>query len=226
MRKSIYVYLLVSISWLYGCKESSSNLSQEETSEDTTGYTFADEEPIEELIPLVSDFLPEVIVLLEEIDQTYHQELLDTTININIYTSNIKKAMNLGVYSTDLMYACINRDTLYNERYVKTINAFARQLEVVPEEERLIHFNPDADSLLYDIIQQLSHDQYHQYFAVEKDKVEYSFLVSMGAWVEFLHICCQVYAISPSEELRKQIAEQKITCPTFRCTSPFTMTTP
>ncbi|MEM9983097.1 MAG: hypothetical protein AAF734_11415 [Bacteroidota bacterium] len=103
MRKSIYIYLLVSISWLYGCKESSSNLSQEGILEDTTGYTFADEEPMEELIPLVSDFLPEVIVLLEEIDQTYHQELLDTTININIYTSNIKKAMNLGVYSTDLM---------------------------------------------------------------------------------------------------------------------------
>ncbi len=162
--------------------------------------------------PVISDFIPEVIVLLENVDKKYHPELLDSTINTQLYPNETKKALNLGVYSTDLMYACMNHDTTYNLAYVKAINQFAKDLCITEGEEKLLHFRQNPDSLLYDIITQLSHDRYHQYFTLGQDKVEHSFLVSTGAWIEFLHLSCQILRLSgyQNEELKKQIAEQKI----------------
>ena len=155
----------------------------------------------------------EISVLLKEVGSKYDNDLLNPSENISKYNSNFKKALNLGVYGTDLGYTNIyehNQDALF---YLDAIKTLAEDLSIGQFFDfgiikRLAANSRNVDSLL--LISTRNFNNINDYLQ-EQRRSNLSVLFLTGGWLEALHISCQVYASNPGNvELQERIGEQKI----------------
>lgn len=155
----------------------------------------------------------EISVLLKEVGSKYDNEILNPSENTSKYNSNFKKALNLGVYGTDLGYTNIyehNQDALF---YLDAIKTLAEDLSIgqffdFGTIKRLAANSRNVDSLL--LISTRNFNQINDYLQ-EQRRSNLSVLLLTGGWLEALHISCQVYASNPGNvELQERIGEQKI----------------
>lgn len=156
----------------------------------------------------------EISVLLKESGANYDKSLLNPINNKSKYNSNYDKALNLGVYGTDLGYTNIyerNQDAL---DYLNSIKELADELSIgqffnIGMIRRLATNSRNLDSLL--LITTKNFNSINEYLQ-DQQRSNLSVLLLAGGWVEALHILCQVVDKNPnSEDLRERIGEQKIT---------------
>jgi len=194
---------------------------EEKPKDETTGTTeanagTADTEPQEDILApgVMNDIIQsipsplEVSILIKDLGTDYHKDpdLVDN------YTNNYKKALNLGVYSTDLGYANIyekNQDAL---NYLNSIKKLADGLNIgqffdYTTIKKLTQSNKDLDSLL-----QLTTQNFEKINTeLRKQKREYlSILILTGGWLEANYITSLVYKESNNADLREKIGEQKL----------------
>ena len=155
----------------------------------------------------------EIAVLLKESGTNYDNNFLNSTNNISDYNSNFKKALNLGVYGTDLGYTNIyekNQDAL---AYLTSIRDLSDGLSIgqffnFGTIKRLATNSRNLDSLLLITTQNFNNINAH---LQEQQRANLSVLILTGGWLEALHILSQVAEKNPSsQELRERIGEQKI----------------
>lgn len=155
----------------------------------------------------------EISVLLKEVGSKYDNELLNPSENTSKYNSNFKKALNLGIYGTDLGYTNIyehNQDALF---YLEAIKTLAEDLSIgqffdFGTIKRLAANSRNVDSLLLISTKNFNHINH---YLQEQRRSNLSVLLLTGGWLEALHISCQVYAGNPGNvELQERIGEQKI----------------
>jgi len=155
----------------------------------------------------------EVSVLLKEAGTQYDASILNSTDNISKYNSNYEKALNLGVYGTDLGYTNIyeqNQDAIF---YLNAIKDLADGLSIgqffnFGVIKRLATNSRNLDSLL--LITTINFNNINSYLQ-EQQRANLSVLLLSGGWVEALHIMCKVSEKNPGNmELRERIGEQKI----------------
>jgi hypothetical protein len=151
--------------------------------------------------------------MLKEVGTEYNTGMLSSAENTSKYNSNYKKALNLGVYGTDLGYTNIynkNQDALF---YLKSIRDLADGLSIgqffdFGTISRLATNSNNLDSLL--LITTQNFNNINAYLQEQK-RSNLSVLLLAGGWLEALHISCQVNEINPgNEELEEKIGEQKI----------------
>ncbi len=155
----------------------------------------------------------EISVLLKESGASYNRNLLNATNNISDYNNNFSKALNLGVYGTDLGYTNIyeqNQDAIF---YLNSIKELADGLSIgqffnFGTIKRLATNSRNLDSLLLITTQNFNHiNTYLQ----QQQRSNLSVLLLTGGWVEALHIINQVtLADLSNQELRERVGEQKI----------------
>lgn len=155
----------------------------------------------------------EVSVLLKESGTKYDASILNSTDNISKYNSNFEKALNLGVYGTDLGYTNIyeqNQDAIF---YLNAIKDLADGLSIgqffnFGVIKRLATNSRNLDSLL--LITTINFNNINAYLQ-EQQRANLSVLLLSGGWIEALHIMCKVAEKNPNNmELRERIGEQKI----------------
>lgn len=155
----------------------------------------------------------EVSVLLKESGTKYDASILNSTDNISKYNSNFEKALNLGVYGTDLGYTNIyeqNQDAIF---YLNAIKDLADGLSIgqffnFGVIKRLATNSRNLDSLL--LITTINFNNINTYLQ-EQQRANLSVLLLSGGWIEALHIMCSVAEKNPNNmELRERIGEQKI----------------
>lgn len=170
------------------------------------------EEVLESILQQIPSPL-EIAVLLKQSGTSYDSDLLNGADNISDYNSNFQKALNLGVYSTDLGYTNIyeqNQDAL---AYLTTIRDLSEGLSIgrlfnFGTIKRLATNSRDLDSLLLITTQNFNNINAH---LQEQQRANLSVLILTGGWLEALHIICQVAEKNPTnQELRERIGEQKI----------------
>jgi hypothetical protein len=129
------------------------------------------------------------------------------------YNSNFEKALNLGIYGTDLGYTNIyeqNQDALF---YLSSIKELADGLSIgqffdFNTIKRLATNSRNLDSLL--LITTKNFNNINGFLQQQK-RANLSILILTGGWLEALHITCQVVAKNPdSASLKERIGEQKI----------------
>lgn len=156
----------------------------------------------------------EISVLLKESGTNYNEGFLNSTDNISAYNSNFKKAINLGIYGTDLGYTNIyeqNQDAIF---YLNAIRDLSDGLSIgqffnFGTIQRLATNSRNLDSLL--LITTKNFNSINSYLQ-EQQRSNLSVLLLTGGWVEALHILCQVSLKNPdNQELIERIGEQKIT---------------
>lgn len=155
----------------------------------------------------------EISVLLKESGTNYDKGILNATSNISGYNDNFKKALNLGVYATDLGYTNIyeqNQDAIF---YLNSIKELADGLSIgqffnFGTIKRLATNSRNLDSLLLITTQNMNNINA---FLQENQRSNLSVLILTGGWVEALHIINQVTLRNlDSQELKERIGEQKI----------------
>ncbi len=155
----------------------------------------------------------EIAVLLKQSGTDYDNSLLNSAGNTSLYNNNFKKALNLGVYGTDLGYTNIyekNQDAL---SYLTAIKDLSEGLSIgqffnFGTIQRLATNSRNLDSLLLITTQNFNNINAH---LQEQQRANLSVLLLAGGWIEAVHIICQVAERNPdNQELRERIGEQKI----------------
>ena len=170
------------------------------------------EEDVKEIIQRIPSPL-EIAVLRKEVGLKYDPDILNTTESHMSYNTTFKKALNLGIYGTDLGYTNIyehNEDAI---SYLNAIRKLAAELSIGQffDFETIAHLATNSrnlDSLL--LITTQSWNEINRYLQEQK-RSKVSILLLAGGGLEALHICSQVYSKNPGNaELREKIGEQKI----------------
>jgi hypothetical protein len=155
----------------------------------------------------------EISTLLKEAGSKYDANILNDPGNRSNYNSSFEKALNLGLYGTDLGYANIyeqNQDAL---RYMNAVKVLADELNIgqffdFNTLRRLASNSTNLDSLL--LITTQNFNEINSYLQ-ESKRDNLSVLILTGGWLEALHITCQVSKKDPgNDKLIEKIGEQKI----------------
>ncbi len=170
----------------------------------------------EEVINSILEQIPspiEISMLLKESGTKYNEAILNSSNNLPKYNSNYKKALNLGVYGTDLGYTNIfgrNQDGI---KYISSIKSLADELNIgqffdIGTIGRLATNSKNLDSLL--LITTMNFNQINHYLQ-SQSRDNLSVLLLTGGWLEAMQITCQTAAKNPDNAaLKETIGEQKI----------------
>lgn len=213
MRKfSLFALLLASF---WSC-DSSKAPSAEAYMEALDSTRLAQPEISEEVISDILQSIPsplEISVLLKESGTQYNRAMLNDPKKTKVYNTNYEKAINLGIYGTDLGYTNIyeqNQDAIF---YLNSIKELADELSIgqffdFGTIKRLATNSSNLDSLLY--LTTSNFNNINSYLQNQK-RSNLSILILTGGWLEALHVTCKVAEKNPNNKvLLERIGEQKI----------------
>ena len=180
--------------------------------------TTAQQEPglSDEVIENVLGSIPsplEISVLLKESGKRYNSSFLNSTDNLPRYNSNYQKALNLGVYGTDLGYTNIYEQNQDGVKYMASIKELADGLNIgqffdIETIGRLATNSQNLDSLL--LITTQNFNTINHYLQTQK-RANLSVLLLTGGWLEALHIVSEVAKANPeNKDLQETIGAQKV----------------
>jgi hypothetical protein len=170
------------------------------------------EEVIDDLLQEIPSPL-EISVLLKSSGKKYDLAFLNPADNISKYNNNYQKALNLGIYGTDLGYTNIYEKNQDGLKYMSSIKSLADDLNIgqffdIETIGRLATNSKNLDSLL--LITTQNFNSINHYFQ-EQRRSNLSVLLLTGGWLEAMHITCNVAVSDPkNKELQEKIGEQKI----------------
>jgi hypothetical protein len=141
----------------------------------------------------------------------YMDGITNPTANINKYTTNTSKSLALGIYSADLCYNVLNKQTQNSTNYLKAARQLGAELGMESVfganqlNERFEKNIDKEDSLPLLIAElQLQTDMYLE----DNEKEHISAIVFSGAWIESMYIGSKVYEKTQSEKISSKISEQ------------------
>jgi len=155
----------------------------------------------------------EISVLLKESGKKYNSAMLNSADNLPKYNSNYRKALNLGIYGTDLGYTNIYEQNQDGVKYISSIKSLADGLNIgqffdIETIGRLATNSKNLDSLL--LITTQNFNSINHYLQTQ-GRANLSVLLLTGGWLEAMHITCNVAISDPNnKELQEKIGEQKV----------------
>jgi len=153
----------------------------------------------------------EIAAQIKSLGIPFSKEYLASTEIVNQLESDNKKALNLGVYGTDLGYINMYQQQSLVIEYIKAIKTLADGINVGQFFEfstlkRLSKNSQNLDSLMYISVQNFNNmDNYLR----ETNRGDISSIMIAGAWIEGLYIATQVAKLDESGKLKQSIGEQK-----------------
>lgn len=197
-----------------GC--GSSNKEAENTDESDSTEVAQGPSIDDETISAILESIPsplEISVLLKESGTKYSSSILNSADNLSKYNNNYKKALNLGIYGTDLGYTNIYQQNQDGIKYLTSIKSLADGLNIgqffdIETIGRLATNSKNLDSLL--LITTQNFNSINKYLQAQS-RANLSVLLLTGGWLEAMEITCQVATNNPkNKDLQEKIGEQKI----------------
>lgn len=151
--------------------------------------------------------------LIKSSGTNYNKEMLNIPSNVTKYSTNFKKAINLGVYGADLGYVTLydqTQDAISFLTAIKSIGddlgvSSAFDMELVERFEKNIG---DQDSLLALVSDAYkSSDRYLK----NNQQNDVGGLVLAGGWIESLYFATNAANMTSNADIIKRIGEQKAT---------------
>ena len=156
----------------------------------------------------------ETAMLLKSAGVTYNEGVLNDLGRVDNYSTNKSKALNLGIYTTDLSFASLFDQAQTSIKYMDVTKRLAGDMgisDAVDEETmKRLEQNLNNRDVVMDIISEtfLNTSSYLK----ENDQQDVAAMVLVGGWLEGLYIGSQMVGDSPVEgnKLVDRIAEQKL----------------
>jgi hypothetical protein len=184
---------------------------------DKTFFSYFQEE--EEVFNVVMKAIPspvEISQLIKNINPDYNKSHLSSHKNHERFESTYKRALNLGVFSTDLGFAGLFNRRQDGMNYLNTVKSISEELNLGK------FFNSASMKSAQDAMDK---GTLAEYGTIQVDKInnylvdqhrEYvSVLMLTGGWVEAMHISLKVYNSLPESKsahkskLKEKIGDQK-----------------
>ena len=211
MRFSVIIFLIV---FAFGCGGKKPSEEAFLQSLDSTANAAPEED--EEMINAILQQIPspiEISVMLKESGSKYDAAMLNSTNNLSKYNTNFQKAMNLGIYGTDLGYTNIFEQNQDGLNYMSSIKELADGLSIgqffdLETIGRLASNSANLDSLL--TITTQNFNSINEYLQTQ-GRSHLSVMLLIGGWLEAMHITCTVAERSPdNKDLMDAIGNQQV----------------
>ncbi|GAB4255783.1 MAG: hypothetical protein Kow0079_12710 [Vicingaceae bacterium] len=152
-------------------------------------------------------------LLIKEVGANFNGEMLNSPKNSTNYSTNFKKAVNLGVYGADLGYVTIydqTQDAITYLTAIKTVGdelgvSSAFDLELVERFEKNIGNQDSLLSLVSDAYR--ASDRYLK----NNEQNDIGGLILAGGWIESLYFATNAAKMTKNQEIIRRIGEQKNT---------------
>ncbi len=209
--KNIFIQIGLSLLLLLGCTSNKNN--DDETLAETTETTKAIEEQ-KINAQNVFNSIPGPDELAELVNQTgldYDGALLNDPQNLNKYTTDDARAINLGVYGGDMVYANVYEQTQESMLFLKCLNTLCRSLGITnafddKTADRLQNNKENKDSLLTIVSQSFNRADA---FLRENQRHGTSALMVAGGWIEGLYLSGKVAERSKNKRMVQKMSQQK-----------------
>lgn len=155
----------------------------------------------------------EIASILKESGSKYESGILNSDDNLSKYNTNFTRALNLGVYGTDLGYTNIYEQSKDGIKFLAAIKSLANDLNIgqffdIETIGRLASNSKNLDSLL--LITTQNFNEINSYLQ-NQSRSQISVLLLTGGWIEAMQIICQTAEKNPkNKDLPEKIGEQKI----------------
>jgi len=150
-------------------------------------------------------------LLLKEEVSTFNEEMISNPDNVSNYSTTFKKAINMGVYGSDLGYATMYENNTVALSYLNSIEKLSDELGIADafDEElinRFIENGNNQESMLV-----IMSDGYREgdRFLKENEQHDIASLILTGGWIESLYFATQTYKLSKKQNIANRIGEQK-----------------
>ena len=209
-------YAIAALVILFWACDSKKGPSKEDFEENLDEMTESNIDISNENISNIINSIPsplEISFIIHDAGIDYDKSLLNSEDNVSNYTSNNEKALNLGVYGTDLGYTDIYEQNQHGLLYLSAIKELADDLGIGQFFDFQLIRDLTENSKNLDSLLLVTNDNFNRINAhfQEQNRSSLSTMLLLGGWVESLHLTCQVtIRHMESEELKERIGEQKI----------------
>lgn len=153
----------------------------------------------------------ELSALIKSQDASYQSSLLNNPKKVGNYTTSYDRALNLGIYATDLGFASLYGRTADALDYLGAVKDLADDLSIgqfLDEDAiRDAATASDVDQLLLSSTQSLEKVNKQ----LQRNGREHlSLLFVVGSWLEGLHLATSTYKEAGNDQLKERIGEQKL----------------
>lgn len=207
-------FLLYTFSFalLTGCSS-----GEQETKTEETSVKMEERENAEIIDELFHSIPPpiELSSLLKNSGYLYNIDYLNPVSNVSKYDMSFQKAINLGIYATDIAYIHIYNQPQDALKYLTAIKSIADELNIsdLLDYSTLQVLLREETSESYDsLINMTTHNFEDINFKLrEQGREHISAMIVTGGWIEGFHLLNELYRVSENKELNEKIAEQKFT---------------
>jgi len=142
---------------------------------------------------------------------SYNKEFLNPTKNASSYSTTFKKALNMGIYGTDLAYLNIYEQTPDAISYFSVLKMLSNEVGLSSAfdqstVQRIEKNMGNKDSLLY--ILSNTYREADSYLK-DNDRNAVAVLILAGGWLESIYVLTEVAKTKPDPKIFQKIAEQK-----------------
>ncbi len=156
----------------------------------------------------------ELFSLVRDMAGDGHRRLLSPAANADRYVTRKARALNFGIYSTDLVYASYFKLNVEVARYYLTAKKLAEGLGLARAFTDADFVRLEANLARGDSLEVISNEAYMRaYEQLQNEEMGSTLmLVLAGGWVESMYLVIrQIESFGPSEVLLARVAEQKVT---------------
>ncbi len=156
-------------------------------------------------------------MLLQEVNAPFKESYLNELDNVSNYTSETKKALNLGIYGTDLGYLSIYKQNSTALKYLSTIEKLTGDLGLEGAFDKNFMTRFEKNSTNKDSMMVIVSDAFKKsdnYLKANKRKTT-SALILVGGWIESLYLACEINSEVNNQKILTRIGEQQETLNTI-----------
>ena len=159
--------------------------------------------------------LPSPLVMAKVFKKTglkYVDGVANSPDNVGKYSSVNSKTLNLGVYSADLAYTVLNKQSQQASKYMESVKRLSDELGMsilFSSDDYLSRFknNLNNEDSLINVVCQLKSEM--DMFMKDNEKEKQTLMIFIGAWIENMYIATQLTKEANKEKVAMRIAEQK-----------------
>lgn len=210
MKKIFYIFLVVGSFLFCACSESDKN---EDLVEEELHSTNNDKKVVFSA-QNVFNTLPDkelVLSLIEKNNLEYNPDFLNDPNMVNKYTIEFLKAVNLGIYGSDLTISSTFDQTQESMVFLKCVNVLAGNLGVNAAFDQRMFDRIQSNDNNKDSVLQIITESFKKVDEILKtnNRPGTSAIILAGCWIEGLYVSCQMAQVVTAESIFKTILAQK-----------------
>jgi hypothetical protein len=154
----------------------------------------------------------ETTSLLKGAGAKYNASYLNPIENVSKYSTAASRALNLGVYGSDLSFTSIFDQTQESMLYLRCTNKLATSLGISGAFDESTSARLEANLENRDSLLTIISDSYWNAdtYLKENGQPGVSALIIAGGWIEGLYIATQIANATKNEDIATRIGEQKL----------------